>query len=270
MQQLEESEEAYNFVAARKLKSKSESGSSGSGDSLSIGIGLAGSHGKGKGKGGDSKSSKKSKGRDSSSDNVFDSGKGKGSKKGGESGDVGKGKGKGWAVNHLAEEEYDEGISLGCLMRGTPLNAITADAQPEVWNGYELVEALIDSGAGECVCGPQHFGGFDMKVDPGRAGANAEYVCADGGRIPNLGEKAISGLSEEGLKLAINFQVTAVDRPLVAVSKLTAAGHQVWFGKELGTITHSRTGKVTTFKERNGVYVLDMCVRRPVSGDSRR
>lgn len=38
------------------------------------------------------------------------------------------------------------------------------------------------------------------------------------------------GLSEGGSKLSINFQVTTVDKPLIAVSKLTAAGHQVWFG----------------------------------------
>ena len=72
------------------------------------------------------------------------------------------------------------------------------------------------------------------------------------------------------MPLNVTFQVTAVDRPLLAVSKLTDAGHQVWFGKDLGTITHGRTGKVTSFKKRNGVYVLDMWVRRATSGGSRR
>jgi hypothetical protein len=170
-------------------------------------------------------------------------------------GTKGQGKGKSWGVHHLGEE-HDDGISLGCLMRGeTSLNAISTE-QPETWEGYEMVEALMDSGAGECVCGPQHFSGIDMKVDPGRAGAGTEYICADGGRIPNMGEKSIPGLSDEGSRLAINFQVTTVDRPLIAVSKLTAAGHDVWFGQHHGVITHGSTGKQTTFAKRNGVYVL--------------
>ena len=87
-----------------------------------------------------------------------------------------------------------------------------------------------------------------------------EYVTADGGRIPNMGEKAVSGLTGDGTKLAINFQVTAVDRPLTAVSKLTAAGCQVLFGKDGGTITHVLTGKVTPFVKMHGVYVLKVWV----------
>ena len=119
-----------------------------------------------------------------------------------------KGKGKARGVHHLSEER-DEGISLGCLM----LNAVSTTQPEEVWNDYEMVEAVIDSGAGECVCGPQHFPGIDMKVDPARASAGVEYICADGARILNMGEKLIPGLSDEGSRLSINFQVTQVDRP---------------------------------------------------------
>ena len=92
-----------------------------------------------------------------------------------------------------------------------------------------------------------------------------ECGCADGGRITNMGEKSVSGLSDEGVKLAINFQVTTVDRPLIAVSKLTAAGHQVWFGQDYGTITHGATGKVTQFARKHGVYVLNIWVPRPTT-----
>lgn len=72
------------------------------------------------------------------------------------------------------------------------------------------------------------------------------------------------------MSLNVTFQVTAVDRLLLAVSKLTEPGHKVAFAKEHGTITHGRTGKVIPFKKRNGVYVLSMWVRKPVSGGSRR
>ena len=119
-----------------------------------------------------------------------------------------------------------------------------------------MIEALMDSGAGECVCGPQHFSGIEMTVDPHRTGAGTEYICADGGRIRNQGEKMVPGLSDEGARMKINFQVTNVEKPLIAVAKLTAAGHDVWFGPQHGTITHGNTGKQTTFIKKDGVYVL--------------
>ena len=135
------------------------------------------------------------------------------------------------------------------------------------------MEALVDSGAGECVCGPQHFDAAALKVDPRRPGAGAEYLTADGGRIQNQGEKAVSGVSDEGGKMAIKFQVMSVDRPLIAVSKLTAAGHQVIFGRDSGLIKHGATGKTTSFTKKNGVYVLRIWVPRSTeqsSGGSRR
>jgi hypothetical protein len=235
---------------------------------------LAALKGKAKGKGKESKGKGKGEDRDCYNCGIKGhlsrdcpakgaKGDGKGNGKGDGKGDKGKGKGKAWGTNYL--EEQDEGISLGCLM----LNAVSAQ-QPEVWDDYEVVEAVIDSGAGECVCGLQHFPGIDMKVDPGRASAAVEYICADGARIANMGEKLIPGLSDEGSRLSINFQVTQVDRPLLAVSKLTSAGHGVWFGEDHGVITHGGTGKHTYFRKRNGIYVLRIWAPRASSGGSRQ
>ncbi len=74
------------------------------------------------------------------------------------------------------------------------------------------------------------------------------------------GEKAVSGLTGDGAKLAINFQVMAVDRPLIAVSRLAAAGYEVCFSRGGGTITHVLTGKVTPFVKMHGAYVLKVWV----------
>jgi hypothetical protein len=192
------------------------------------------------------------------------------------------GKGKGWTLNQLVGDEEgaddDATISIGCLVRvgaTTPL-ATMAVEQTEMWQDHECIEALLDSGAGECVCGPQHFAGVSVNSAAGRAGAGVEYICADGGRIPNIGEKLVGGVSDEGHKLSINFQVACVDRPLIAVSKLTAAGHDVWFGKTYGVITNGATGQSTVFKKKNGVYVLKMWSPRspvacsPLSGGTRQ
>jgi hypothetical protein len=92
-----------------------------------------------------------------------------------------------------------------------------------------------------------------------------EYVCADGGRIPNLGEKRVNGLSDDGQKLAINFQVTSVNQVLVAVPKLTLAGHDVDFRPTFGVITHGVTKRQTKFPKKNGVYMLKIWVLRHTS-----
>jgi hypothetical protein len=201
--------------------------------------------------------------------NTEDSGaKGKGKSKG-----KGKGKGKGVHALEVDDDGGDESINIRCLTRACEsmtLAACERGAELEQWEGFECVEVVMDSGAGDCVCGPQHFMGVDLLSGDDRPNAGVEYICADGGRISNVGEKAVRSVTDNGVPLNVTFQVTAVDRPLLAVSKLTEAGHQVWFGKDLGTITHGRTGKVTSFKKRNGVYVLDMWVRRATSGGSRR
>ena len=80
----------------------------------------------------------------------------------------------------------------------------------------------------------------------------------------------------------IKFQVTHVDKPLIAVSKLTAAGHKVEFDGDTGSIVNKANGNVTTFIRKNGVYVLQIWVKRhpstvaairssaPLSGGSRQ
>jgi hypothetical protein len=150
--------------------------------------------------------------------------------------------------------------------------------EPETWEDYYSVEAIVDSGAAECVCGPNHFSSVTTCIDANRKSAGVEYVCADGGRVPNLGEKDVSGLTFDGKNFACNFQVTNVSRPLLAVAKLTAAGHGVWFGKNHGVITHGVTGEETVFPKKHGVFVLQIWVRRananptasPMSGNSRQ
>ena len=88
-----------------------------------------------------------------------------------------------------------------------------------------------------------------------------EYICADGTRIQNIGEKMTPGITDEGAKFKVNFQVTDVDRPLIAVSKRTAAGYDVWFSEKFGAIT-SKNGKETKFIKKRGVYVLRMWAPR--------
>jgi hypothetical protein len=52
----------------------------------------------------------------------------------------------------------------------------------------------------------------------------------------------------------------------MAVSKLVDAGHTVQFTENGGQIVNSRSGRITEFRRKDGVYVLDMWV--PATTDS--
>ncbi len=98
--------------------------------------------------------------------------------KGGGKDSKSKGKDKDRSFNHLAdneaEEQDDAGISIvyiACAPAEAQLTACARQAA-DTWRGYERIEALTGSGAGECVCGPQHFEGVSTKADPCRTAAS--------------------------------------------------------------------------------------------------
>ena len=201
-------------------------------------------------------------------------GKGKGQGK-----NPGKGKqGGGNGLASLSEEapgtsSAAEGIALSCLTRASDcatypmLNAVSNKSDSEQWGEYVKVEVAIDSGAAECVCGLDHFPGASVKEGKALT-AGVQYVCADGGRIPNLGEQNVQSMTTEGIKFDVVFQVTQVDRPLLSVSKLTKAGHTVKFEGSGGYIVNGATGGLTWFRKQNDIYILDLWVRK--SGGNRQ
>ena len=112
-----------------------------------------------------------------------------------------------------------------------------------------------------------------MHADHNRASTGVEYICADGTRVQNIHEKMVPGLTDTGATFKVNLQVTDVDKSFIAVSKLTAAGYDVWFDERDGVIRNKRTGKETKFTKKNGVYVIRIWAPRsssPLSGGIRQ
>jgi hypothetical protein len=72
----------------------------------------------------------------------------------------------------------------------------------------------------------------------------------------------VKGITLDGGNFACKFQVTNVDRVLLAVAILTAAGHDVWFGKNHGVITHGISGAQTVFPKKHGVFILTIWVKK--------
>ena len=119
-----------------------------------------------------------------------------------------------------------------------------------------MVEAVIDSGAEESVAPPGLFPGRVVPSAMSRAGG--KYRAANDARIPNLGQLRVSFATREGHRCGLPFQIAAVERPLIAVSQLAAAGNTVTLLKDHGTVRHDATGRELRLQRKGGVYTLLM------------
>ena len=73
--------------------------------------------------------------------------------------------------------------------------------------------------------------------------------AADGVRIPNMGEKTFVGITDDGTNREITAQVCDVNKPLLSVSKMVAAGNRVVFEEDNSYIDTIDTGERVWLKE---------------------
>ena len=88
-----------------------------------------------------------------------------------------------------------------------------------------------------------------------------EYEVANGDKIPNMGEKKFVAVSAEGVKRNITAQVCDVNKPLLSVRKVAAAGNRVVFDSEGSYIEDKATNERMWIKEEGGMYILQMWVK---------
>ena len=124
--------------------------------------------------------------------------------------------------------------------------------------GPEIIEAVVDSGAEESVTPPNLFREEVLPSPMSRAGRC--YRAANGSPIPNLGQLLAHFRDENGKACGIPFQVAAVERPLISVSRMAAAGCKVTFMEDYGEILHVASGRRLPLVRRDGVYILELHV----------
>ena len=132
---------------------------------------------------------------------------------------------------------------------GSLVGAVTRDAVPA-----GTVEAVVASGAEESVAPPGFFAATVVPSPMSRAGAR--YRAANGSRIRNVGQQKVAFSHHCNMP----FQVAEVERPLISVTQLTAAGHRVVLGTAGGQIVHVASGRTIDLVKRGGVYLLLMSV----------
>ena len=95
-----------------------------------------------------------------------------------------------------------------------------------------------------------------------------KYRAANGTSIDNLGEKSLQGVTKQGNKVGMTFQIANVTKPLGAVRAMLAAGNKVVF--ETGnSYTQDKTRTIRTpIEERNGAYVFDIWRPKAVGNQS--
>ena len=120
----------------------------------------------------------------------------------------------------------------------------------------------MDSGAAESVGPPSMAPGVPIHESPGSRKGQA-YIAAGGERIPNIGQRILSVVTNEGHEAQALYQMAEVTRPLTAVGSTCDRGNVVVYGPYGGCIFNRESGLQTNFERRGGFYELDLWVQKP-------
>ena len=128
---------------------------------------------------------------------------------------------------------------------------------------WEFPEAIVDSGATVTVIPPHVVRGHDIvRSDASRAGVHYEFANSE--EIPNLGEKLLAVVTEEGSWRGLKAQVADVSKPLQSVRSLVRSGHVAVFGDgEIGCshyVLNKTTGECTAVRDDGANYFMGMYV----------
>ena len=115
----------------------------------------------------------------------------------------------------------------------------------------------IDSGAAESVLPRDMLHEIRLQESEGSK-AGVQYVAANGGKMPNLGEKKVRFKTKNGMESNVVFQVTDARKPLASVSKIVKKGNRVIFSPTESYIENITSGKKIELNEVNGTYHMDV------------
>ena len=148
---------------------------------------------------------------------------------------------------------------------------LCAVEQPPGIESDRVVRIGVDSGAGVSVWPKELCDDYPTKqTHASMAGVSYSSAASGTSRILNEGERIVQ-LNVCGSKRGARMQVARVRKPLLSVAEMNDAGHDVYFlsGQDGAYSRHRKTGLVTKFFRRNGVFEID--ARVPLfSGFSRQ
>ena len=102
-----------------------------------------------------------------------------------------------------------------------------------------------------------------------KEGRPANFFGANASEIPNLGSlsvEATTNLEKDGKRIALDFDVADISRPLASVSKITDKGNWVCFGPDDSSyIFNVKGGGMDPVRRGGKLYFLELWAPIPTS-----
>jgi hypothetical protein len=133
---------------------------------------------------------------------------------------------------------------------------------------FVQINMMVDSGATETVMTETDLEGVIDITEGVQCKRGQHYQCANGSKIPNLGERKFLGWTEEDGQKGITAQVCSVTQNLLSVSGMTKKGHKVVFDEAGSYIEDKSTGEKSWMHEVNGMYMLKLWVSKKTSKEA--
>ena len=116
--------------------------------------------------------------------------------------------------------------------------------------GWQWIKGVVDSGAAESVAHPSMCPQYPVTPSVGSK-AGHSYTSASGDTIPNLGEKVLPVVTDDGRSTFVKYQSADVSRALNSVSEICDGGGEDGqlglFSKYGGQILNLETGRMDSF-----------------------
>ena len=136
-------------------------------------------------------------------------------------------------------------------------------------DGY--VEMPVDSGAAEVVA-PMSFAPAYAVEESEASKRGVAYRAASGHRMPNMGQKKVDFVTEDGDTRRMTFQITNVTKPLASAGRITAKNHRIILDDTPGEsyIENKITGHKTTLHKKGNIFVMRALIKNPPAKNHNR
>jgi hypothetical protein len=145
------------------------------------------------------------------------------------------------------------------------LNEVVKDslnAAPEAHQEWEKVVMVIDSGASVPVMPPEKGKAYPLEESEASK-RGAEYECANGHSIANVGQKRMPVMTAEGTLRGYSTQCADVTKPLQSVRHLCRNHHTVVFDESGSYIHNKSTGEVNWIVDDGVNYTMEVWIVPP-------
>lgn len=127
------------------------------------------------------------------------------------------------------------------------------------------VKVSIPTGSG-CVktVTPKQVFGHDSNIQPTeRSKSNSKYYAANGAPISNHGSQGVTGQTDCGEKICLNFDVVDVTRPLMSAFECADKGNRIVYDMGGSYVERKSTGQKIPLRLENKLWYLDVWVKVP-------